>query len=160
MIISKQPYLKKLCFFGLIAFFITSCKFTEPTIGNFNLQNFAPKSDSKYTIEVSVDVNNPNNYNIWLKKGKFDIIMGKEKVGTVKSIGVVSLKKNKKDTYTLKGEATIDPNSPLMAMILKGSGAGKKVTIKGSLKGGVFIVGKRFDVEFDDKIPSINMFGN
>lgn len=160
MIIIKQTYFKKLCLFGFIAFFITSCKFTEPTIGNFNLQNFAPKSDSKYTIEVSVDVDNPNNYNIWLKKGNFDIIMGKEKVGTVKSVGVVTLKKNKRDTYTLKGEATVDPGGPLMEMILTGKGSGKRVTIKGTLKGGVFIVGKRFDVEFDDKIPSMNMFGN
>jgi LEA14-like dessication related protein len=149
---------KKLWYIFAIAFFITSCKFTEPTIGNFNLQNFAPASNSKYTIEVSVDVDNPNNYNIWLKKGQFDIIMGKEKVGTAKSIGVVTLKKNKNDTYTIKGEATIDPNGPLMEMILTGKGSGKKVTIKGTLKGGVFIIGKRFDVEFDDKIPSMNLF--
>ena len=158
MIIVKQTYFNKLWVFILIAFFITSCKFTEPTIGNFNLQNFTPQSKSKYIVEVSVDVDNPNNYNIWLKKGKFDIIMGKEKVGTVKSVGVVTLKKNKRDTYTLKGEATIDPNGPLMEMILTGKGSGKRVTIKGSLKGGVFIIGKRFDVEFDDKIPSMNLF--
>lgn len=142
-----------------MAFFLSSCKFTEPTIGDFNLQNLTPKSDSKYLIEVSVEVDNPNNYNIWLKKGDFDIIMGKEKMGKIKTIGKVTLKKNKKDNYTIKGEATLDPGSALMGMLLNG-GSNKKVTIKGTLKGGVFIFGKKFDVEFDDKLPSMNMFGN
>ena len=159
MIITKQTYFKKLWLFLLIAFFITSCKFTEPTIGNFNLQNFEPKSDTKYLIEVSVEVDNPNNYNIWLKKGEFDIIMGKEKMGKIKTIGKVTLKKNKNETYTIKGEATLDPNGRLMEMILNGGG-NKNVTIKGSMKGGVFIYGQRFDIEFDDKLPSMNMFGN
>ncbi len=143
----------------VIAFFVSSCKFTEPTIGNFNLQNFTPKSDSKYLIEVTVDVDNPNNYSIWLKKGNFDIYMGKEKVGKVKSVGVVTLKKNKRDSYTIKGEATLDPGSSIMGMILNGGG-GKRVTIKGTMRGGVFIIGKKFDIEFDDKLPSMNMFGN
>lgn len=155
--IVQKTYFKKLWFLGAIAFLFTACKFTEPTIGKFDLKNFSPKSDSKYTIEVEVEVDNPNNYNIWLKKGNFDILMGKEKMGTIKTIGVVSLKKNKRDNYTIRGEATLDPGSSLMAMILNG-GSNKKVTIKGSLRGGVFIIGKKFDVEFDDKLPSMNMF--
>jgi hypothetical protein len=157
MINSKKSDLKKLWYIFAIAFFVTSCKFTEPTIGNFNLQNFTPKSDTKYLIEVSVEVDNPNNYNIWLKKGEFDIIMGKEKMGKIKTIGKVTLKKNKNDTYTIKGEATLDPNGKLMEIILNGGG-NKKVTVKGSMKGGVFIYGQRFDIEFDDKLPSLNMF--
>lgn len=159
MINNQKIFSKKLWSVLIIAFLLSSCKFTEPTIGNFNLQNFSPKSDSKYLIEVTVEVDNPNNYNIWLKKANFDIYMGKEKVGKVKSIGVVTLKKNKRDNYTIKGEATLDPSSSIMGMILNGGG-GKRVTVKGTIKGGVFIIGKKFDVEFDDKLPSMNMFGN
>jgi hypothetical protein len=151
--------MKKLWYIFTIAFFVSSCKFTEPTIGNFNLQNFSPKSDSKYRIEVSVEVDNPNTFNIWLKKGEFDIIMGKEKMGKIKTIGKVVLKKNKKDDYTISGEATIDPGGALMEMIL-GGGSNKPVTIKGTIKGGFFIFGKKFDVEFDDRLPSMSMFGN
>jgi hypothetical protein len=158
MIISKRSNLKKLWFLGAIAFFVTSCKFTEPTIGNFNLQNFSARSSSKYLVEVSVEVDNPNNNNIWLKKGDFDIIMGKEKMGKIKTIGKVTLKKNKSDTYIIQGEATLDPDGKLMEMIMNGGGGNKKVTIKGSMKGGVFIYGQRFDIEFDDKLPSMNFF--
>jgi len=159
MIILKEINFKKLWFICAIAFLFTSCKFIEPTIGKFNLQSFTPKSDTKYIIEVTVEVDNPNSFNIWLKKGNFDIFMGKEKMGKIKSVGVVSLKKNKKDTYTIKGEATLDPGGALMGMILNG-GSNKKVTIKGTMKGGVFIIGQKFDVEFTDKLPSMNIFGN
>jgi LEA14-like dessication related protein len=149
--------LKKLWFICSIAFLFTSCKFTEPTIGKFDLKSFSPKSDTQYLIEVTVDVDNPNNYNIWLKGGKFDIMMGNEKMGVIKSKGVVSLKKNKRDTYTIKGIATLNPGSSLMTLIMNG-GSNKKVKIKGSLRGGVFIIGKKFDVEFEDKLPSMDMF--
>lgn len=155
--IFQKTYTKKLWLICVIAFLFSSCKFTEPTIGKFDLHSFTPKSDTKYIIEVTVEVDNPNNYNIWLKGGKFDIIMGDENVGKIKSIGVVSLKKNKRDTYTIRGEATLNPGSSLLTMIMNG-GSNKKVKIKGTLKGGVFIIGKRFDVEFDDKLPSMNMF--
>jgi LEA14-like dessication related protein len=159
MQITKKLHIKKLWYIFAIAFFFSSCKFAEPTIGNFNLQNFSPKNETKYIIEVSVEVNNPNNYNIWLKKGDFDINMGKQKMGHIKTIGKVVLKKNKKDSYTLKGEATLDPGGALMGMLLNG-GSNKHVTIKGAIKGGVFIIGKKFDVEFDDRLPSINFFEN
>src|SRR5687767_12951582 len=149
---------KLLCLITM-AFFVSSCKFTEPTIGDFNLQTFTPKSDTKYLVEVSVDVDNPNNFNIWLKKGDFDIIMGKQKMGKIKTIGKVVLKKNKKGTYTIKGEATLDPGSSLLGMITNGN-SGSKITIKGTMKGGVFIFGQKFDVEFDDKLPAMNFFGN
>mgnify|MGYP003579179939 CR=1 FL=1 len=157
MIAIKKMNNQKLWLLAVIAFFVCSCKFTEPTIGDFNLQNFTPQSGSKYLIEVAVDVDNPNTFNIWLKKGNFDIILGKEKVGKIKTIGKVTLKKQKHEIYTIKGEAEIDPNSPLMEMILNG-GKGKRVTIKGTLKGGVFIFGKKFEVEFDDNLPSMSMF--
>lgn len=159
MIKLENLHIKKLWYLIAIAFFISSCKFTEPTIGAFNLQNFSPKSETKYRIEVSVEVDNPNDYNIWLKKGNFDILMGNQKMGKIKTIGKVVLKKNKRDDYTIVGEATLDPGGALMGMILNG-GSNKPVTIKGTLKGGVFIIGKRFDVEFTDKLPSMNMFGN
>ncbi len=155
---SKIKFIQLWCICA-IAFFLSSCKFTEPTIGNFNLQNFTPKSETKYIVEVSVEVDNPNNYNIWLKKGDFDIIMGKQKMGHIKTIGKVTLKKNKRDNYIITGEATLDPGGALMGMILNG-GSNKPVTIKGTIKGGVFIIGKKFDVEFDDKLPSMNFFGN
>jgi hypothetical protein len=154
-----KQHVKKLWYLGAMAFFLSSCKFTEPTIGDFNLQSFNPKSETVYMVDVSVEVDNPNNYNIWLKKGNFDILMGKQKMGHIKTIGKVVLKKNKKDSYTITGEATLDPGGALMGMILNGGG-NKKVTIKGTIKGGVFIFGKKFDVEFDDKIPSMNLFGN
>ncbi len=143
----------------IIAFLFSSCKFTEPTIGDFNLSNMTPKSSSSYLVEVTVEVDNPNNYNIWLKKGDFDIIMGKQKMGKIKTIGKVVLKKNQRGEYTIKGEATIDPTGALFGMLMNG-GSNKPVTVKGTIKAGVFIFGKKFDIEFDDRMPSMNMFGN
>jgi LEA14-like dessication related protein len=149
---------KKLWYLFAIAFFFSSCKFTEPTFGKFNLQSMQPKKDGNYTIELSVEVNNPNNYNIWVKGGNMDILMSKEKMGNVKTKGTVVLKKQKKDTYIIKAETKFDPNSSILTVIL--NGGNKSVTLKGSIKAGVFIVGKKFDIEFSDKLPSMNIFGN
>ena len=141
-----------------IAFFISSCKFTEPTFGDFTFKNIRPRDDGSYIIEVAVEVDNPNTYNIWVKKGNMDIEMNKQKMGTVKTIGKVVLKKQTKDTYTITAQAQLDPNSALVGMII--NGGNKPVTVKGTIKAGVFIIGKKFDIEFSDRLPSMSLFGN
>lgn len=151
---------KKLWIVFFIAFFIVSCKFTEPTIGDFNIKDMRPKDDGDFIIEVSVEVDNPNTYNIWLKNGKMDILMGKEKMGNIKTIGKVVLKKEKKDDYTITCIAKLDPGGALMGMLTGLGGNNKPVTFKGDIRAGVFIFSKKFDIEFDDRLPSVNLFGN
>ncbi len=152
---------KKLWCILAMAFFMSSCTFTEPTIGNFNFKSMSPKEDGNFRIEVEVKVDNPNNYNIWLKKGKFDILMGNQKMGTVHTVGKVVLKKQKNDYYIIKAETKLNPDGALLGMLTGlTSGGNKPVTLKGDIRAGVFIFSKKFDIEFSDKLPSMSLFGN
>ena len=122
---------------SFLLFFFTSCKFLEPTIGEFNVKNMEPKSEEEFIIEVAVEVDNPNTFNIWLKKGKMDIIMGKQKMGTLVTVGKVVLKKKTKDYYTISCLAKLDPGSALLGMLTGLTGNNNKpVTFKGSIRGG------------------------
>lgn len=152
---------KKLWYLFAIAFFVSSCKFTEPAIGDFNIKDMRPKNDGDFIIEVSVEVDNPNTFNIWLKDGKMDVIIGKEKMGTLTTIGKVILKKKKKDDYSIYCLAKIDPSSILFGMLTGlGGNNNKPITFKGDIRAGVFIFSQKFDINFDDRLPSMSLFGN
>lgn len=160
MQIQKIINIKSLCIVS-IAFCLSSCKFLEPTIGDFNVKNMEPKSEQEFIVEVAVEVDNPNTFNIWLKKGKMDILMGNDKMGTLNTVGKVVLKKKTKDYYIITCLAKLDPGSALLGMLTGiGGNKNKPVTFKGSIHAGVFIFYQTFDIEFDDRLPSMNLFGN
>jgi len=143
----------------IAAIFLSSCKFIQPTFGKYNIESLTPTDDGNFKIEVSMEVDNPNNYNIWVRGGKMDVTMGSEKVGTIKTKGTVVLKKQTRNKYVMKANTKMDKNSSVVNMIINGA-MNKPVKVQGSIKAGVFIVGKKFNIDFSDKLPSINLFGN
>lgn len=148
----------------LLAVLLSSCKFIQPTFGGFNIKSVKPGKEGEMDIEAEVKVDNPNNYSIWVKKGNMDILMDNGTVGTVKTEGVTTIKAKSNDYATVHLKAKIDQGGALMGA-LSGvmGGAMPKLKFKGSIRAGVFIVGKKFDVEFSDKLPAgsgFNFFGN
>ena len=104
-------------------------------------------------------VNNPNNYNIKIKKSSLDVFINGSKVGKTKIKNNVVLKKNYQDVYSvylmvsekdLKGSALASIRS-----LVTGS---MKIRLKGDVKTKVYGVGKKFPIDIEEPVNLRSLF--
>jgi len=140
--------------------FLTSC-FDYEDVDFQGVQNVGLEDRSGGTVTVRIDmkVNNPNNYNIKIKKSSLDVFVNGSKVGKTKMKNNIVLKKNTQDVYPLyltlnekdlKGSALASIGS-----ILTGS---MKVRIKGDIKARVYGIGKKFPIDIEEPVNLGSMF--
>ena len=67
------------------------------------MQNFGieDRSAGNITVRIDLKVNNPNNYNIKIKKSSLDVFVNGAEVGKTKMKNNIVLKKNHQDVYPL-----------------------------------------------------------
>lgn len=141
-------------------FFLTSCFDYEDVefkgVQNFGLEN---RSEGNITVRIDLKVNNPNNYNIKIKRSSLDIFVNGARVGKTKMKNNIVLKKNHQDVYPLyltlsekelKGSALSSIGS-----FLKGS---MKLGLKGDIKAKVYGVGKKFPIDIEEPINLRSIF--
>ena len=141
-------------------FFLTSCFDYEDVefkgVQNFGLEN---RSEGNITVRIDLKVNNPNNYNIKIKRSSLDIFVNGARVGKTKMKNNIVLKKNHQDVYPLyltlsekelKGSALSSIGS-----FLKGS---MKLRLKGDIKTKVYGVGKKFPIDIEEPINLRSIF--
>ena len=141
-------------------FFLTSCFDYEDVefkgVQNFGLEN---RSEGNITVRIDLKVNNPNNYNIKIKRSSLDIFVNGARVGKTKMKNNIVLKKNHQDVYPLyltlsekelKGSALSSIGS-----FLKGS---MKLRLKGDIKTKVYGVGKKFRIDIEEPINLRSIF--
>ena len=141
-------------------FFLTSCFDYEDVefkgVQNFGLDN---RSEGNITVRIDLKVNNPNNYNIKIKRSSLDIFVNGARVGKTKMKNNIVLKKNLQDVYPLyltlsekelKGSALSSIGS-----FLKGS---MKLRLKGDIKAKVYGVGKKFPIDIEEPINLRSIF--
>jgi len=140
--------------------FLTSCLDYEDVefkgVQNVGLEG---REGGKVTLRIDMKVNNPNNYNIKIKKSLLDIFINGSKVGKTKIKNDILLKKNRQDVYSiyltlgekeLKGSALSSIGS-----LLTGS---MKVRIKGDIKAKVYGVGKKFPIDVEEPVSLRSLF--
>ena len=140
--------------------FLTSCFDYEEVefkgVKNIGLEG---RSGGNITVRIDMKVNNPNNYNIKIKKSSLDVFVNGSKVGKTKMKNDVVLKKNRQDVYSmyltlgekeLKGSALSSIGS-----LLTGS---MKVRIKGDIKAKVYGVGKKFPIDVEEPVNLGSIF--
>ena len=141
-------------------FFFTSCLDYEDVefkgVQNFGIED---RSAGNITVRIELKVNNPNNYNIKIKKSSLDVFVNGAEVGKTKMKNNIVLKKNHQDVYPLyltlsekelKGSALSSIGS-----FLKGS---MKVRIKGDIKAKVYGVGKKFPIDMEEQVNLRSIF--
>ena len=149
---------------GLITLFsiflFTSC-FDYKEVEFKGVQNFGleGRSEGNITVRIDLKVNNPNNYNIKIKRSSLDIFVNGVKVGKTKMKNNIVLKKNQQDVYPLyltlsekqlKGSALSSIGS-----FLKGS---MKLRLKGDIKAKVYGVGKKFPIDIEEPVNLRSIF--
>ena len=104
-------------------------------------------------------VNNPNNYNIKIKKSALDVFVNGSKVGRTKMKNNIVLKKNHQDVYPLYlslSEKELKSSAlSSIGSFLKGS---MKVRIKGDIKAKVYGVGKKFPIDIEEPVNFRSIF--
>lgn len=151
-----------LCILSCIALFFTSCTFTMPEIGKFNIKNVEKgEKEGEFIVNVGFYVENPNTFNIRLSKADFDVFLEGQKLGKAKNQKKIILKKKTNDEYILSlktnaSDAFSSILGGLMGMLGKG---GAMLEIKGSIKAGVFIFSKKFPVEHSEKLSMQELQG-
>jgi LEA14-like dessication related protein len=109
-------------------------------------------------IQAALAVNNPNKFNIKIKKIEADIILNNQNLGKINLIKKVTLKKNTDGIYDFTINTKFSDLAALAPTLLLGGGLNLKV--KGEIKGKVGLLAKKYPVEVEKKISSndLNLF--
>lgn len=111
------------------------------------------RTDKVLKLQVDVLVNNPNKFNIKVKKSSLDIYMNDKYVGKTTLDSKIVLKKNSEAIYGVVLNA--DAKSVMKAAMgslggfLKGS---VDIRLKGRVKGSVYGISKSVDVDMTEKV--------
>ena len=140
--------------------FLTSC-FDYEDVEFKGVQNVGleGRSEGNITLRIDMKVNNPNNYNIKIKKSALDVYVNGSKVGKTKMKNNIVLKKNYQEVYPLYlslSEKELKSSAlSTIGSFLKGS---MKIRIKGDIKAKVYGVGKKFPIDIEEPVNLRSIF--
>jgi LEA14-like dessication related protein len=140
--------------------FLTSC-FDYEDIDFKGVQKIGLEGRSRGTITVRIDVkvNNPNSYNIKIKRSSLDVFINGSKVGKTKIKNDVVLKKNHQDVYPLYLTfSEKELKSSALASIGSLLTGRMKVRIKGDIKTKVYGIGKKFPIDVEEPVNLGSIF--
>ena len=125
-------------------------------VQNFGIED---RSAGNITVRIELKVNNPNNYNIKIKKSSLDVFVNGAEVGKTKMKNNIVLKKNHQDVYplylTLSEKELKRSALSSIGSFLKGS---MKVRIKGDIKAKVYGIGKKFPIDVEEPVSLRSLF--
>lgn len=140
----------------LFLLLLTSC-FTYHEVDVLDVGEYRINNVTKENVEVSVNiqVNNPNNYNIKLKKTDLDLYLEGEKIGKANIKEDLILKKRTQEKYTLTFQSNYKELSG--AVLGRLPSLLRKSKIKVGLKGRVkakanLLLGKKFDLDVEETV--------
>lgn len=135
-------------------FFLQGCfDYEEVEFKGVKDVSLLDRTEDKLRIQVDVLVDNPNNFNIKVKKSTLDIYLNGKYVGKTTLDSKIVVKKNTEDVYPV----VLNANTKEVMKAAMGSLGGLlkgKVTIglKGKVKGSVYGISKSVDVDMEEEI--------
>lgn len=137
-----------------LLFFGVSCKIQEPEFKGVNDFSVGSLDSDKIEITINVKLNNPNNFKIKVIKANMDLLVGGNEAGVAKLEEKVIIKKKAEDNYDIIISTDKDKlMSAGMKAIIPSLASGKvSVKVKGWVKGRVWGIGKKIDVEFKENV--------
>jgi LEA14-like dessication related protein len=107
----------------MILLFLNACVNYKEVVYN-GIQNVQLKkidSKGKITIQVSVNVYNPNDYDIKIKPSKLNLLIASQSIGLVKSQESIVLLKNSTQTHSvdLEGQIKLKDNKNILQELIQ-----------------------------------------
>jgi len=147
--------------FGMILFMSSFSGCFEYDDVDFNgIKSFSvvDKDLDNLKIKFGLDVNNPNAYNIKIKKSTLDIYVNDKYAGKAVMTDKIILKKNSSGVYDVYLKTNASDILKAMGGSLGSILSGKvKIGVKGKLKAGAYGITRPFDVDFSENV-SLNGF--
>ena len=147
-------------YFFFISFFIllNACSsFKEVEFKGVEKVSFGKQDQSNIPLIFDVRINNPNQFNIILKKGNVDVFLNDQFIGKSYLSKKIVVKKQTDQTYPLEIKTSFSALSKA-ALSSLGILLGKKLVLKidGKIIVRALIIRKKIDVSFKEEIsPSI-----
>lgn len=112
----------------------------------FNVDSF---SKEEVRLRLTVTVENPNNYNIKVKKGDLDLFVSGKKAGKAKLAESIVLRKNETADYDVVVITSLKELGSGGLMTLAGGALSGSIPIrvKGWVKAKAFGIGKKFEID-------------
>tara|TARA_B110000438_G_C15217515_1_gene395816 strand:- start:14 stop:475 length:462 start_codon:yes stop_codon:yes gene_type:complete len=115
--------------------------------------SFGQKEDSEIPLIFDVRINNPNQFNILLKKGVVDVFLNNQFLGKSTLSHKITIEKNKETVYPIVINTSFS-NLSKAALSSLGVLLGKKLILKidGKIVVKALIIRKKIDVNFTEEI--------
>lgn len=148
--------LKYLVFFSLLAVFFTSCvDYTDVEIIGLKGLQLEKINQSGIKAKVSLQIKNPNNYNISIVNSDLDLYVNGNKLGKAELKNKIILKKNSNEINQFIVESNFTNAGMAVLPSLLSAITKKNIPLKivGTIKGKAFWVTKKIPVEFSENVP-------
>lgn len=147
--------------FTAVLFFSSCMTYKDLEFKNMNSCSMGKVKDGKVNFILNVRVYNPNWYKIKVINGEMDLSIGGNDAGKAHLSEKIKLRGKEERDYQILVEADFRQltkallASSISVMINKSA----TIKMKGWVKGRVFVVGKKFPVEFKENV-SLDQFKN
>ncbi len=144
----------------LTSVLLTSC-FDYEDVEFKGMEGFKIEDRTADNIKVRLDlrVENPNTYNIKIKKSTLDVYINGKYLGEAKMMNDIKLKKKTEDVYPIymktDGRKVLQTALGSLGSIFGGGNI--TVRIKGDIKAKVYGIGKTFPIDVEEPV-SMKMF--
>jgi LEA14-like dessication related protein len=142
----------------LCATTLTSC-FSYKEIEMSNIQNVKLNNvNGKLEVQAGMNIKNPNNYKIKVKKIEADMLVNGQNVGKIHLSRKVILPRRSDQMQNFSVNTELSNLLSALPSVLFGGSL--KLQLKGYIKGKVFLVSKKFPFEAEEKISAkdLNVF--
>lgn len=152
--------LYRISVFTFLIIFLTSCfDYEEVQFKGMQGFNIEERTEDNITVRLDIKVDNPNTYNIKIKKSNLDLYLNKKYLGKAKIKKSVTLKKKQIDTYPVyiktSGKDLMKSAMGNIGSLLSGK---VNLGVKGDLKASVYGISKKFPVEMEEDVSLKGMF--
>jgi LEA14-like dessication related protein len=115
--------------------------------------SFGKQEDSQIPLIFDVRINNPNQFNILLKKGVVDVFLNNQFLGKSTLSNKITIEKNKETVYPIVINTSFS-NLSKAALSSLGALLGKKLILKidGKIIVKALIIRKKIDINFTEEI--------
>jgi len=148
--------LKKIIpFLLVISLVISSClSYEEVTLTKVVDTKVKSFTAEKVEMEISLQINNPNNYKITITNTDLDIMLNGTALGKaiVDQRIVIPKKSNNVHTFTVKLKNKDLASKAMPAMLGAALGGSMRMTVKGTIKAKAKMISKKVPIEFTENL--------
>jgi LEA14-like dessication related protein len=140
---------------SIALFSLSSCiSYHEVQVNKVEFRSIKNVTAKGFDVQMAVHVNNPNNYRIKIKRANIDLLVSDNKVGSAAINKKLVLKGKTSDEYlfTINADYKGMASSAIPSIISVVTSGSIPLRATGNLNAKAFVVGKKFDVDYSERV--------